>query len=634
MEVVRSRSELRDALASLPRPLGLVPTMGWLHAGHRSLIAQARAECRSVAVSIFVNPRQFDDPADLVRYPRGEVRDLTLCAEAGADLVWVPSTLDVYPPGFDTSVTVDRLARPLEGAARPSHFAGVTTVVAVLFGIVRPDRAYFGEKDGQQLRVIDRMVRDLGITEIVRCPTVREPDGLALSSRNVHLSAEDRAAASVIHRALVAGRSAWEAGERDADTIRARVRESAGDRAAGRGRVRVVRRRRHPDRAGTHRGAGHALGRGALRRHPPHRQRPPRLTARNRVAPRRVPGAGDAPCAAIGDQRGDEMAQRDVQVRSGTRAQLAFAVLVVVAAVVAAACGSSASSQLSAGGAPDAAPSAAAAAAGAPAAREGALGFSANGTTAPVPTTDGSGGVTGSGPLIVRTGQLDLQVADLEAAIRDAESAVTAVGGYVAGSQRSGETDKASASVVFRIPAARWTDALDSLRKLGTKVLGEQTSSQEVTAQVVDLGARLANLGATEAALQGIMEKATKIPDVLAVQEQLTGVRQQIEELTAQKQTMENQAALGTLTVNLTPPPAVAVTQVREGWDPAREVDQAAAALVGLGQGLAGAGIWLLIVGLPILVVFGILALVALVILRRVRRTVATPASLPPAAEA
>lgn len=226
MEVVRSRAELRDALASLPRPLGLVPTMGWLHAGHRSLIAQARAECRTVAVSIFVNPRQFDDPADLLRYPRGEARDLALCAEAGADLVWVPSTLDVYPPGFDTSVTVDRLALPLEGAARPSHFAGVTTVVAVLFGIVKPDRAYFGEKDGQQLRVIERMVRDLGITEIVRCPTVREPDGLALSSRNVHLSAEDRAAASVIHRALVAGRSAWETGERDADAIRARVRET------------------------------------------------------------------------------------------------------------------------------------------------------------------------------------------------------------------------------------------------------------------------------------------------------------------------------------------------------------------------------------------------------------------------
>jgi pantoate--beta-alanine ligase len=190
VQVVRSREELRSALDALPRPLGLVPTMGWLHAGHTSLIERARDECRAVAVSIFVNPRQFDDPADLERYPRGEARDLALCAEAGADVVWVPGVDDIYPPGFDTSVTVERLALPLEGAARPGHFAGVTTVVAILFGIVRPDRAYFGEKDGQQLRVIDRMARDLHLTEVVRCPTVREPDGLALSSRNVHLAVE------------------------------------------------------------------------------------------------------------------------------------------------------------------------------------------------------------------------------------------------------------------------------------------------------------------------------------------------------------------------------------------------------------------------------------------------------------
>ena len=223
MDVVRSRAELHHALAALPRPLGLVPTMGWLHAGHRSLIARARDECGAVAVSIFVNPRQFDDPADLAKYPRGEARDLALCADAGADLVWVPSVDDVYPPGFDTSVTVDRLTLPLEGAARPGHFAGVSTVVAILFAVVRPDRAYFGEKDGQQLRVIDRMARDLGITEVVRCPTVRERDGLALSSRNVHLGADDRAAAPVIHRALLAGRAAWASGERDAAVIRGRV---------------------------------------------------------------------------------------------------------------------------------------------------------------------------------------------------------------------------------------------------------------------------------------------------------------------------------------------------------------------------------------------------------------------------
>ncbi|HEY5496679.1 MAG TPA: pantoate--beta-alanine ligase, partial [Candidatus Limnocylindrales bacterium] len=176
------------------------------------------------AVSIFVNPRQFDDPGDLARYPRGEAADLALCAGAGADVLWIPGVDDVYPPGFDTLVTVERLAGPLEGAARPHHLAGVTTVVAVLFGVVRPDRAYFGEKDGQQLRVIDRMVRDLGITEIVRCPTVREPDGLALSSRNVHLSPEDRAAAGILARALFAGRAAYDGGERSADAIRAIVR--------------------------------------------------------------------------------------------------------------------------------------------------------------------------------------------------------------------------------------------------------------------------------------------------------------------------------------------------------------------------------------------------------------------------
>jgi pantoate--beta-alanine ligase len=223
VQVVRSREELRSALGALPRPLGLVPTMGWLHAGHTSLIERARDECRAVAVSIFVNPRQFDDPADLERYPRGEARDLALCAEAGADVVWVPGVDDVYPPGFDTSVTVERLALPLEGAARPGHFAGVTTVVAILFGIVRPDRAYFGEKDGQQLRVIDRMARDLHLTEVVRCPTVREPDGLALSSRNVHLAVEDRAAAPVLRRALLAGRAAWAEGERDAAIVRGLV---------------------------------------------------------------------------------------------------------------------------------------------------------------------------------------------------------------------------------------------------------------------------------------------------------------------------------------------------------------------------------------------------------------------------
>lgn len=221
MEVLRTRAELRAALAVAPRPVGLVPTMGWLHAGHRSLIRRARAETAWVVVTIFVNPRQFDDPADLARYPRSEARDLEICAAERADLVWAPPPQEVYPPGFDTTVTVGAIAARLEGAARPGHFAGVATVVAVLFDLVRAERAYFGQKDYQQLRVIDRMTRDLAIgTEVVACPTVREPDGLAMSSRNVHLSQKERAAAPVLHRALLAGRDAWTAGERDAGRLR------------------------------------------------------------------------------------------------------------------------------------------------------------------------------------------------------------------------------------------------------------------------------------------------------------------------------------------------------------------------------------------------------------------------------
>jgi hypothetical protein len=325
------------------------------------------------------------------------------------------------------------------------------------------------------------------------------------------------------------------------------------------------------------------------------------------------------------------MARQSVSGRGGAHAASRVGLLLVIAGLIAAGCGGAAREVLSSGGGPLAEP--AATAGPAQAARDGELG-TLNG-----PPTGGATNPAGSvpdvaGPLIVRTGQLDLQVADLEAAIRAAEAAVTAVGGYVAGSQRSGDADRASASLIFRVPAARWMDTLDALRKLGAKILAEQTSSQEVTAQVVDLGARLENLRASEAALQGIMQRAAKIPDVLAVQEQLTGVRQQIEELTAQKQNLENQAALATLTVNFTLPPAVAVTQVSEGWDPAREIDQAAAALVGLGQGLARGGIWLLIVWLPIFIVGGLLALGVFAVARRIRRTAPSPSSPAGAAEA
>jgi pantoate--beta-alanine ligase len=223
--VVRTRSELREALADVQRPLGLVPTMGWLHAGHRSLMQRARADNATTIATIFVNPRQFNEAADYLRYPRNEARDLAICEEEGIDLVFAPDVDEVYPPGFDTTISVGAVARPLEGAARPGHFDGVATVVAILFNLIGAERAYFGQKDAQQVMVIRQMARDLAITtEVIACPTVREPDGLALSSRNVHLSAEERAAAPVLRRALLAGRARWEAGERSAEAIRESMR--------------------------------------------------------------------------------------------------------------------------------------------------------------------------------------------------------------------------------------------------------------------------------------------------------------------------------------------------------------------------------------------------------------------------
>jgi pantoate--beta-alanine ligase len=224
--LVRTRAELRSELADRPRPIGFVPTMGWLHEGHRTLIQRARAENATVVASIFVNPRQFGDPSDLERYPRAEARDLAICTDEGVDLVFAPDVDEVYPPGFDTTVSVGAIAGPLEGAARPGHFDGVATVVAVLFDLVGAERAYFGQKDAQQLLVIRRMALDLAIpTEVIGCPTVREPDGLAISSRNVHLSPAERAAAPVIRRALLAARTRWEAGERSADALRATMRD-------------------------------------------------------------------------------------------------------------------------------------------------------------------------------------------------------------------------------------------------------------------------------------------------------------------------------------------------------------------------------------------------------------------------
>jgi pantoate--beta-alanine ligase len=199
--------------------------MGALHEGHASLIRRARAESATVLVTIFVNPRQFNGASDFEKYPRDEAADLRVAGAAGADLAWIPSIEEVYPAGFQTTVRVGGLTQPLEGAARPGHFEGVTTAVAILLGLAGAERAYFGQKDAQQLLVVRRMASDLGMgTEIVACPIVREPDGLALSSRNVRLSPAERAAAPVLRRALLAARARYEAGERDGDALRAAMR--------------------------------------------------------------------------------------------------------------------------------------------------------------------------------------------------------------------------------------------------------------------------------------------------------------------------------------------------------------------------------------------------------------------------
>ncbi len=225
MKIVKSLAELRAARPSMPGPVGLVPTMGFLHAGHISLVQRARVECASVVVSIFVNPTQFGPSEDLEKYPRDLPRDLALLENAGADLVWIPSPEAMYPPGYQTWVEVSELTKGLEGEVRPGHFRGVATIVTKLFNAVGPDRAYFGQKDAQQAAVIRRMARDLDFPlEIVVCPTVREADGLAMSSRNTYLNSEERQAATILFQALSTARVAYDAGERGAGKLCALVR--------------------------------------------------------------------------------------------------------------------------------------------------------------------------------------------------------------------------------------------------------------------------------------------------------------------------------------------------------------------------------------------------------------------------
>lgn len=217
MQICRTGQELRRSLATLPRPLGLVPTMGALHAGHMALVTASTAANRSTVVSIFVNPSQFGPREDLSRYPRPFEADLALLSPRSVDLVFAPEAAEMYPPSFVTWVNLEGPpAERLEAERRPGHFRGVATVVAKLLLLVRPDAAFFGQKDAQQLAVIRRMTADLNIpAQIVAVPTVREPDGLALSSRNVYLSAEERRAATVLSRTLAKARAQFAAGERD-----------------------------------------------------------------------------------------------------------------------------------------------------------------------------------------------------------------------------------------------------------------------------------------------------------------------------------------------------------------------------------------------------------------------------------
>jgi len=221
MKVVETIADLKSLRPRLAEPVGFVPTMGYLHQGHLALVRQARAENVSVVVSIFVNPTQFGPHEDFARYPRDPQRDLALLEKEGTDTVFIPSADEMYPPRFNSWVEVGKVAERLEGAARPGHFRGVATVVAKLFNIVQPDRAYFGQKDAQQLIVIKKMASDLDMNlEVVAVPTVREPDGLAMSSRNTYLNPEERKQAVVLYQALTLAQKLWSEGGKDAKAIR------------------------------------------------------------------------------------------------------------------------------------------------------------------------------------------------------------------------------------------------------------------------------------------------------------------------------------------------------------------------------------------------------------------------------
>jgi pantoate--beta-alanine ligase len=227
MKVVESIEDLRLERKGLAYPVGLVPTMGYLHEGHLSLVRRARAECGGVIVSIYVNPTQFGPREDLAKYPRDLQRDLKLLEAEGVDLVWTPSDETMYPDGYQTWVEVEKITKVLEGAIREGHFRGVATVVSKLFNATLPEKAYFGQKDAQQAVVIRRMKRDLNFPiEIVVCPTVREPDGLAMSSRNIYLNPEERKAAVILSQGLFKAVEAFKNGEHEAALLRKVVIET------------------------------------------------------------------------------------------------------------------------------------------------------------------------------------------------------------------------------------------------------------------------------------------------------------------------------------------------------------------------------------------------------------------------
>ncbi len=226
MRTTDNLSELRTIRASMDGTFGLVLTMGALHAGHGSLVDRARRECKHVGVSIFVNPAQFGPGEDFAKYPRMIQHDLDLLDSMNVDVVWMPTAEGMYPSGFQTWIAVEEISTPLEGKWRPGHFRGVATVVAKLLNSFMPDKAYFGQKDAQQVAVLKRMVRDLNFpVELVVCPTIREPDGLALSSRNSYLSPDERKAATVLYRALSAAKSKYDGGERNAELLRTIMRD-------------------------------------------------------------------------------------------------------------------------------------------------------------------------------------------------------------------------------------------------------------------------------------------------------------------------------------------------------------------------------------------------------------------------